>query len=77
MRIAPAGSLNVAEEQSRGLVIGSPRLRPLGHEQEAEAVELLADLLVDAARREHVHAATSHSEAVAAMEVGEGVPRAA
>jgi hypothetical protein len=51
MHIAPATS-NAAKEPSQALRLVSPRLLRLGREQHGEAVELLAQLLLDAAQQD-------------------------
>jgi hypothetical protein len=77
MRIAPARTFDVVEEPSRGMRLLSPRLLPLGREQETEAVELLAELLLNAAGRGHARAATAERDdkAVAPVDVSAPTPR--
>lgn len=64
-----SGGLRVTQEPNRPIGLLPPRLLRLGCEQQAEAVELLAELLLDAAGKELARAAAPDRAQVAHIDI--------
>lgn len=78
---APESAVTQAKKRPIGLL--PPHLLPLGREQQVEVVELLAEVLLDAAHHERARSGTPDREPVAPTEIStheewrEGFRRAA